>query len=239
MRIPSVSMVVGGACAALLTVSVPAARVSSQPAHSGAPPAAASEPESDCSGAYGSKHAHCTRVPCRGEYQSYLGTWRGEFSAYVREKSKPGAPVFRPYHDTITYAADACFTNPDNGDSFILGHRVDDYPAFAELPARQETGLLVTGAHADQTAFLRTVDRDGVHEFALTYRNPAAGLAIWTLNMPAVDHRPEMSFTTIDGRDWETAQLERRDVVITLTVGPGEHPLWRGVIAHGWHAREP
>jgi len=178
-------------------------------------------------------------VPCSDDYRPYLRTWSGEFFAYVREKSKPGEPVFRPYHDTITCAADDCVTNTENGDAFIVGHRTDVYPAYAELPAKEETGLLVPGVHADHRPFLRTVAHDGTHEFALTYRNRAAGLAIWSLHIPAADQRPEMNYTTIDGRDWEATRRERRAVIVTLTVGPDEGPHWRGVIAHGWHERQP
>lgn len=197
-----------------------AAAAPTPPAHSAAPARPAGTP-----------------IPCSGEYAAFLGTWSGEFSAYVRERSGRDRSVFRPYRGQVTYSPHDCFANGSGGGSFIVGHRVDDYPPFAGLPAKQTSELLVTGTRGDGTRFLRTVGKEGVNEFSLTYENQAAGLRVWTLRIPAAAQSPAMTYTVIDTRDLAAADSARRDVVVTLSVGPGKHPFWRGVIVRGSHTR--
>lgn len=200
--------------------ALPAAAAATPPAHS----AAATRPPG-------------TPIPCSGKYEAFLGTWSGEFSAYVRERSGRDRAVFRPYHEQVTYSARDCFTTGPGGESFIVGHRVDDYPPSAGLPAKQTSELLVTGTRGDGTRFLRTVGKEGVNDFSLTYENQAAGLRVWTLRIPAAGQSPAMTYTVIDSRDLVAADSARRDVVVTLSVGPGKHPFWRGVIVRGSHTR--
>src|SRR5665213_1990399 len=82
----------------------------------------------DCSDANAGKPAQCIRIPCDAKYQTFLGTWKGPFHAYVRELSKNGTTVFRPYENTTTYAATDCLKNSDSGETFIIGHMTNVYP---------------------------------------------------------------------------------------------------------------
>ncbi|HEX5314523.1 MAG TPA: hypothetical protein VFX38_06430, partial [Gammaproteobacteria bacterium] len=192
-------------------------------------PASAGKPV-DCSAAYGGHTASCRLVPCSKRYLSFVGTWRGKFYAYVRSQSTPEKPVFRPYENSVRYGADDCLENSAAGESFIVGHETDRYPAFAGLPAKVETSLLIIGRGAGGKAFLRTVDEHGVNSFSLVYRNDAASLAIWKLVLPASTGNPPMTFTTIDGRNFAAANVHTRDVTITMAVGPASAPYWQGVI---------
>src|SRR5215469_7456297 len=159
-----------------------------------APAAAASAQGVDCSEAYGGSSATCAPVPCDGPYAQFPGTWRGPFMAYVRERSEPGKPVFRPYQNEVRY--DGCLINSDNHEFLAVGHRHDTFPAYQGLPAKEESGLLIIGHRADGTPFLRAVNRPGqVDEFSLTYRNTAAGFTIWTRQVPAVADHPAMTVT--------------------------------------------
>jgi hypothetical protein len=190
----------------------------------------------DCSDAYGGRSATCRPVPCDGPYAELPGRWRGQFKAYVREKSAPGKPVFRPYQDEVRYQG--CLINSDNGEFLAVGHRHDTYPASQGLPAREESGLIITGHRADGTPFFRAVNHPGkVDEFALTYRNAAAGFAVWTEAVPAAANHPAMTVTTIDERDPTSDNPLRRAVVVTLVIGPQDHPIWSGPIVRGVHMR--
>ena len=201
-----------------------------------APTSTASGRAVDCSAAYGGSSATCHPAPCDEPYAEFPGTWRGQFMAYVRERSAPGTPVFRPYQNEVRY--DGCLINSDNHEFLAVGHRHDTFPAYQGLPAKEESGLIIIGHRADGTAFLRAVNRPGhVDDFALTYRNTAAGLTIWTRQVPAAADQPAMTVTTIDGRDAASENPSQRAVVVTLTVGPEDHPVWSGVIAHGTHTR--
>lgn len=201
-----------------------------------APAATATGQTVDCSAAYGGSHATCHPVPCDGPYAEFAGAWRGPFMAYVREKSAPDKPVYRPYQNEVRY--DGCLVNSENGDFLAIGHRHDTFPAYQGLPAKEESGLIVIGHRADGTPFLRAINHAGhVDEFALTYRNTAAGFTIWTREVPAAAEHPAMTITTIDGRDPASENPSRRDVVVTLAVGPPNHPMWSGVIARGTHTR--
>lgn len=88
-------------------------------------PAAAIADAVDCSDAYGGKATLCVRVPCDAKYQTFLGTWKGPFHAYVRELSKDGKTVFRPYENTTVYAGSDCLKNSEAGETFIIGHMTD------------------------------------------------------------------------------------------------------------------
>lgn len=191
----------------------------------------------DCSAEYG-QASSCEKIPCGAIYSDFIGTWSGQFYAYERDKSKGGKPVYRPYRNTISYSQDDCLKNATTGDSFIVGHQTDDYPAFEELPARTSNGLLITGKKADGTSFLRTVNKEGRHDFEMVYRNSAAKLVIWKLDIPSADGKPPTSITTIDGRDYSAATKDSRDVIVTMTVGPPDAPYWEGVIAHGTHSKD-
>ena len=200
------------------------------------PERAAAGQSLDCSDAYGGKSATCRRVPCDGPYAKLPGTWRGQFTAYVREKSMPARPLFRPYEGEVRY--DGCLINSDNGEFLVVGHRHDIYPAYQGLPAKEDSGLLIIGQRADGAPFLRVVNHQGpVDEFALTYRNTAADLSIWTRQVPAAADHPPMTVTTIDEHDPTSDNPLQRAVVVTLTVGPQDQPIWSGVIVRGTHTR--
>lgn len=195
-------------------------------------------PASECGGAYPGKSATCVRVACDAKYRAFLGTWSGKFHAYVRKQSSPGHAVFRPYDQSIAYGANDCLRNTDNGDVFIVGHATNRYAAFGKLPAKTETNLLITGRHADGTPFLRTVRSEGTYDYKLAFQDKAASLSIWRLALPAAHGQPPMTFTIVDGRDFNAPSRHRRNVTVTMQVGPGKTPYWRGVIAYGWHARQ-
>lgn len=190
----------------------------------------------DCSAEYG-QASSCEKIPCGAVYGEFIGTWSGQFYAYEREKSKGDKPVYRPYRNTISYSQDDCLKNATTGESFIVGHQTDEYPVFEDLPAKTTSGLLITGKKADGTSFLRTVGKDGSHDFDLVYKNTAAKLVVWKLDVPAVGGKPPTRITTIDGRDFSAAAGDTRAVVVTMTVGPPDSPYWEGVIAHGTHSK--
>lgn len=203
-------------------------------------PAVARAEPVDCSEAYGGNVARCERVTCEATYQAFVGVWKGPFQAYVKELSKDDKPVFRPYENTTSYAATDCLKNATSGESFVIGRMTDVYPAFSGLPARTGHGLLITGKSRDGSPFLRIIgDKKDVSSYRLAYQNRAASLAIWTLTVAAHDHAPEMEFATVDGRDFTATGGERRNVTITMRVGPKDHPFFDGVVASGFHTRQP
>jgi hypothetical protein len=190
----------------------------------------------DCSEAYGpGKAAACHVVPCDGPYAVFVGEWSGPFEEYVQGQSKPGAPVFRPYDDRITYAAHDCLINAANGDRFIIGRRTDSYPAFGALPAQTKRGLLITGRHGDGAPFLRTVDSDGINDYALVSKDAASETAVWRLDVPAANGQPALSFMINDGRDQALKPRNVRNVTIDMTVGPAERPYFHAVVTRGHH----
>ncbi len=199
--------------------------------------AAAPVGSSDCSAAYGGGAESCEIVACSDAYKPFLGVWSGRFWAYVKERSTADRPFYRPYEDTVTYGASDCLRNTQNGDTFIAGHVVDTYPAFGGLPAQRVTSLLVTGRSADGSLFLRIVGKEGTYKYKSVYRNAAAGLAIWELDIPPSASSPAMTYTTIDQKDVASQQKATRSVTVTLTVGPAQTPFWNGVIAYGTHTR--
>lgn len=190
----------------------------------------------DCSAAYGGKPTRCAPVPCGGDYQAFLGIWKGPFEAYSQELSKNGKTIFRPYETTVTYRPSDCLKNPAVGEIFIIGHVTDAYSAFSGLPAHTDRSLLIMGEGAAGARFLRTVDeKKSVSNFHLDYQNKAASLAAWSLSIPANGNAPEMEYSIIDGRDFVASGTNRRNVVITLRVGPKTQPYFDGMIAYGYH----
>jgi hypothetical protein len=205
-----------------------------------APPAGTSTSAAtvDCAAAYGAGGSACQPVPCPAAYLEMLGTWSGQFQAYVRELSRPGSPVFRPYDDAVTYDAADCLRNSERAETLIIGHRRDQYPGFRDLPAKLHEGLMIMVTRADGTRLLRTVDHGQLTEFALSYSNPAAQMSVWTAHLAPDAGRPPMTVTTIDARDLDAVSAHTRRVVVTMTVGPDSEPLWSGVVAHGAHTRQ-
>jgi hypothetical protein len=193
----------------------------------------------DCSHAYGGKPIQCVRVACDAKYQTFLGTWKGPFHAYVKELSKDGKMVFRPYENTTVYAAADCFKNPEAGEILIIGHMTDTYPEFLGLAAHVEHSLLITGSSSDGSSFLRIVDaKQRLSTYQMEYQNTAAGLAVWTLLIPAHESLPEMLYSTIDGRDMTAEGMDRRNVTITLRVGPKGQAYFDGIVGYGFHVRQ-
>ena len=202
-------------------------------------PLFASAQSVDCSDAYGGKATQCIRVPCDPKYQTFLGSWKGPFHAYVKELSKDGKPVFRPYENTTAYAATECLKNAEAGETFIIGHMTDVYPEFSGLPAHTEHSLLITGTSAEGAPFLRIVDeKKRSSTYQMEYQNKPAALAIWTLLIPAHDSSPDMLYSTIDGRDLTADGIDRRNVTITLRVGPKGQPYFDGIVGYGFHVRQ-
>jgi hypothetical protein len=194
----------------------------------------------DCSEAYNGKPSQCIRVACDARYQSFLGVWKGPFHAYVKELSKNGNAVFRPYDNRTEYVASECLKNTDAGETFIIGRMTDTYPEFSGLAGHTEHSLLITGAAPDGSPFLRIVDgTKHISTYKLEYLNKPASLAIWTLPIPAHDSVPEMLYSTIDGTDFNADGSKRRNVTITLRVGPQAQPYFDGVIGYGFHVRQP
>ncbi|MGH8319801.1 MAG: hypothetical protein ACREUL_17830 [Steroidobacteraceae bacterium] len=213
-------------CVAAAASPAPAGAATRQPASS-----------INCSEAYGGAAASCEQISCNATYRPFLGTWSGRFWAYVRRQSTHTKNVYRPYHEVVTYSTADCLRNVKTGDSFILGHQTESYPPFKGLPAKAARNLLISGQRADGTPFLRITMEHHTYEYRLTYKNGAAKLAVWELDMPASKGQPQMTFTTIDGRDF-TAQGRTRDVTVTLTVGPLTAPYWQGVIDYGSHSKQ-
>jgi hypothetical protein len=142
--------------------------------------------------------------------------------------------------------------NVSNDEVFIVGRRVDSYPAFGQLPAETKTGLLVTGRRADGVPFLRTVDEDGINDYALESQKPESEGSVWRLAVPASRRpcptsaestgtcdSPEMTFRTIDERDMTKYPANVRNVTVEMIIGPILEPYWRGVVVRGHHQKQP
>lgn len=198
-------------------------------------PPATSRGSVDCSASYGGKSASCVPIACNAQQLSFIGTWKGDFQSYVRELSKPGKPVYRPYHEAVSYSRSDCLKNIKTGDTFIIGHETSHYPAFRKLPVSVKKDLLVSGQNAEGMPFLRTVRDEGAYNYKLVYRNMAAGLSVWRLSLPASHGQPAMTYTTIDARDLLTPEKHKRNVAVTLTVGSADEPYWQGLVAYGSH----
>lgn len=48
-----------------------------------------------------------------------------------------------------------------------------------------------------------------------------------------------MRFTTIDGQDFNENSGHKRNVTVTMSVGPKDSPYWEEVVAKGFHALKP
>jgi hypothetical protein len=190
----------------------------------------------NCSEDSGGAAASCEPVPCNARYRAFLGTWSGEFWSYIRSRSTATKSVYRPYHELVTYAAADCLRDLKTGDSFIVGHQTESFPAFDGLPAKTTRNLLISGQKADGAPYLRIAMRHHTYDYRLRYEDSAAKLAVWELDVPASQGQPRMTFTTIDGRDFG-AEGRTRTVTITLALGPPARPYWQGVIDYGAHTR--
>jgi hypothetical protein len=192
----------------------------------------------DCAETYGGKPAQCVRITCDARYASFLGVWTGPFHSYVRDLSKNGKSVFRPYDNKTEYALTDCLKNEQAGETFIVGHMTDTYPEFSGLPARVAHSLLITGVSADGNPFMRIVnDQKNVSSYQLEYQNTAASIAVWSLLIPKHDAAPDMLYSTIDALEYGGG-IDRRNVTITLRVGPKAQPYFNGVVGYGYHVRE-
>jgi hypothetical protein len=192
----------------------------------------------DCSEAYNTE-TRCEIVTCPEKYKSFIGTWTGPFESYVQELSSEEKTVFRPYKNTITYSEDDCLMNIENGDTFIIGRKIDTYPPYLNLPNKESTGLLITGRKTDGTPFLRTNDQEnGLYDYQLVYQNKAANMSIWQLTIPASadSESPELQFTTIDNQDFLETSAHKRNVTVTMSIGPVNEPFWSGIIVKGFHS---
>jgi hypothetical protein len=192
----------------------------------------------DCSEAYG-KAAKCEQVTCSDKYKTFIGKWTGPFQSYSQELSTQEKPVFRPYQNEVTYSENDCLKNIANGDTFIIGRKTDTYTAFQGLPVKESKGMLITGRKVDGSPFLKTFDSEnGFNEYDLVYQNNVANLSIWQLNISAsVDGKsPEMRFTTIDSQDFLEARVHKRNVTVTMSMGPKQSPFWEGVVVKGFHS---
>lgn len=188
----------------------------------------------NCREDYGGAAASCAPIPCNARYRSFLGTWSGRFWSYVQRRSTATKSVYRPYREVVTYAAADCLRNVKTGDRFIVGHQTESYPTFGGLAAKTARSLLISGQKADGTPYLRISMRHHSYDYTLRYKDSAARLAVWELDVPASKGQPQMTFTTIDGRDF-SAGSRTRTVTITLAVGPPARPYWQGVIDYGSH----
>lgn len=211
--------------------------------------------EVDCSEAYG-KPSKCIKIACHEKYQSFLGTWEGPFKVFDQSIGD-----FRPYSNKISYSEKDCLKNIETSDEFIVGRRIDIYPAYKGLPAKIDEGLLITGRLKGQAnqPFLRTVSYhckgaiERIDNYELVFSNAAAETSVWQLKFPASSGTPEklircedgkqvkiptsgpnpdMIFTTIDGRDMTVLGTHKRFVTVTLSL-----PGWEGPIVIGYHAK--
>ncbi len=191
----------------------------------------------DCRAVYGGRDGSCERIPCNTRYRSFLGTWSGRFWSYVRSRSTDTKSVYRPYHEVVVYTAADCLRNIASGDTLIVGHQTDSYPAYEGLPGKVATSLLITGERSDGAPLLRVMMQHRTYDYMLRYENKAAKLAVWELHLSATKGQPQMTFTIIDGRDFIARGTQTRDVTVTLTVGPRSKSYWQGVIAYGSHTK--
>lgn len=190
----------------------------------------------DCRAVYGGRADSCERIPCSTLYRSFLGSWSGPFRSYVRSRSTATKNAYRPYHETVVYRAADCLRNGATGDTMIVGHQTDSYPAYKGLPGKVSRSLLITGERSDGAPFLRLTMQHRTYNYMLRYEDKPAKLDVWKLHLPAAKGRPPMTFTTVDGQDF-MARRQTRYVTVTLTVGPRSKPFWQGVIAYGSHTK--
>lgn len=88
--------------------------------------------------------------------------------------------------------------------------------------------------------FLRIVaEKKRLSTYRQEYQNKAAGLAVWTLLIPANESSPDMLYSTIDARDLTAEGMDRRNVTTTLCVGPKAQDYLEGIVGYGYHVRQP
>lgn len=194
----------------------------------------------DCSEAYGNpkKSQKCEIVACNEKQKTYLGTWTGPFHAYSQELSSAEKNVYRPYDNQITYSEKDCLKNVESDDTFIIGRKTDTYPAYQNLPAKISKGLLIQGRRGGYP-FLRTIDENGVNEYNLIYTNRTANTTAWSLAIEGTNGNPDMFFTIIDAQDFSELTKHKRNVTVTMIVGPLSKPFWEGVVVAGHHTLTP
>ena len=182
----------------------------------------------DCSEAYGGKPMRCERVTCDAKFSPSSASGRAPFRRTSRTCPKTARPCSGRTTDTTTIHG----RRLPQGVRLRreLHHRTDDQ--------RVPGVLRSTGAYRSQLAdHGRECRREPVpadrrraqqvSTFRLDYKNAPASLAIWSLVVPSHDHAPEMEYTTIDGRDLTATGVDRRNVTITLRVGPKATPSAR------------
>jgi hypothetical protein len=204
------------------TATAADSEASPQPVDAAAPPVDAAR---DCSEAFGGVSTPCVVIACPERYREFIGTWTGPFESFDRELN-----AFRPFTNEVRYAESDCLQT-ETGDQLIIGRRTDTYPAFQGLVEKTETGLLITGVHADGSPFLRTVGSEGASDYQLVYKSDVASMSIWRLTVATDDG--DMIFTTIDGKDFEApAGTHTRKVTVSL-----EMPAigYAGVVSKGHH----
>jgi hypothetical protein len=110
---------------------------------------------------------------------------------------------------------------------------------FSGLAGHTEHSLLITGTSSNGVPFLRIVDeKKRLSTYQMEYQNKVASLAIWTLLIPAHESSPDMLYSTIDGRDLTAEGMDRRNVTITLRVGPKDQAYFDGIVGYGFHVRQ-
>lgn len=191
----------------------------------------------DCSEAYAAnpkKTYQCEVVQCDEKQKTFLGKWSGPFQAYSQELSTPEKNVYRPYSNEVTYSEKDCLKNAVNGETFIIGRKTDTFTAFQGLPAQTKTGLIITGQRGGNP-FLRTIDENGVNEYNMIYKNRTANTTAWSLGIEGTNGNPDMFFTIIDAQDFSEMSAHKRNVTVSMIVGPISKPLWEGVVSAGHH----
>ncbi len=56
----------------------------------------------------------------------------------------------------MTYSKDSCLENINNKDRFIVGYRIDEYPAYEGLEAKTEEELLIPALKIPICQFLQS-----------------------------------------------------------------------------------
>lgn len=194
----------------------------------------------DCSEAYGNpkKSQKCEVIVCDEKQRTFIGKWSGPFHAYSQELSTAEKNVYRPFHNEVIYEEKDCLRNIENGDTFIIGRRTDTYSAYENLPAKISKGLMVTG-RSGSSPFMRTIDENGINEYNLIYTNRTANTTAWSLAIEGTNGNPDMFFTIIDAQDFSELTKHKRNVTVTMIVGPLNQPLWEGVVTAGHHTLNP
>ncbi len=215
-----------------------------------------------CKQVYG-EDAVCDQIQCQKPYTDWLGTWEGPFvssiefpdtqkeaeklvpfldqlrkmfpNSFAGDNPKKDFPsMFRPYHNSVTYAADHCLRNVANGDEFIYAEQTDTYPEFQNLPAQTKHGVLITGRKADGELFLMTWNKDwGLLTYKLVETVKEKELAIWKLSL-----RPGMELVILDGRDMLVRDKHKRHISLMLSIKSGNEIIHEGPVNIGHHTQQ-